>query len=72
MPPAPVLEDESANDRAERGADGTPYAVVNDGSRFVLVRAGADLRARDGQVVTFDRVRDGQWRARDPDIDRGR
>ena len=56
----------------ERGADGTPYAVVNDGSRFVLVRAGADLRARDGQVVTFDRVRDGQWRARDPDIDRGR
>jgi hypothetical protein len=45
---------------------------VNDGSRFVLVRAGADLRARDGQVVTFDRVRDGQWRARDPDIDRGR
>ena len=56
----------------ERGADGALYAVVTDGSRFVLVRAGADLRARDGQVVTFDRARDGRWRARDPDIDRGR
>jgi hypothetical protein len=57
---------------SERGADGTPYAVVTDGVRFVVVQAGADLRSRDGQAVTFDRARGAQWRARDPDIDRGR
>jgi hypothetical protein len=56
----------------ERGADGTPYAIVTDGVRFVVVQAGADLRSRDGQAVTFDRARGAQWRARDPDIDRGR
>jgi hypothetical protein len=57
---------------SERGADGTPYAIVTDGVRFVVVQAGADLRSRDGQAVTFDRARGAQWRARDPDIDRGR
>ena len=56
---------------SERGADGTSYAIVTDGERFVVVQAGADLRSRDGQAVTSDRARDTQWRARDPDIDRG-
>jgi len=57
---------------SERGADGTPYAVVSDGTRFVMVQATPDLRARDGQVVALQRGRDGRLRARDPDIDRGR
>jgi len=57
---------------SERGADGTPYAIVTDGVRFVVVQAGADLRSRDGQAVTFDRARCTQWLARGPDIDRGR
>ena len=57
---------------SERAADGTPYAIVTDGVRFVVVQAGADLRSRDGQAVTFDRARGAQWRARAPDIDRGR
>jgi hypothetical protein len=57
---------------SERGADGTPYAIVTDGVRFVVVQAGADLRSRGGQAVTFDRARGNEWRARDPDMDRGR
>ena len=57
---------------SERGADGTSYAVVSDGTRFVMVQATPDLRARDGQVVALQRERDGQWRARSPDLDRGR
>ena len=57
---------------SERGADGTPYAVVTDGVRFVVVQAGADLRSRDGQEVTFDRARGNEWRARERDVDRGR
>lgn len=57
---------------SERGADGTPYAVISDGTRFVMVQATPDLRARDGQVVALQRGRDGALRARDPDIDRGR
>jgi hypothetical protein len=57
---------------SERGADGTPYAVVSDGMRFVMVQATPDLRALDGQVVALQRDRDGQWRARGPDMDRGR
>jgi hypothetical protein len=56
----------------ERGADGTPYAVVSDGTRFVMVQATPDLRAREGQVIALQRDRDGQWRARSPDMDRGR
>ncbi len=52
---------------SERGADGTPYAVVTDGTRFVVVQAGRDLRSRDGQAVAFDRARDNQWHARGPD-----
>ena len=57
---------------AERGADGTPYAVVSDGARFVLVQAGADLQLRVGQAVAFDRARGPAWRVRDPERDRGR
>ena len=57
---------------SERGADGAPYAVVSDGSRFVMVPASADLRARDGQVALLKRGRDGKWQVRDPDLDRGR
>ena len=56
----------------DRGADGTPYAVVTDGARFALVQATADLRARDGQAVSLRRDRDGRLRAHDPDKDRGR
>ena len=56
----------------DRGADGTPYAVVTDGTRFALVQATPDLRARDGQAVSLRRDRDGRLRAHDPDKDRGR
>src|SRR5262249_11240463 len=57
---------------SQRGADGTPYAVVSDGKRCVMVQDSADLRARDGQVVSLRQGRDGKWRAHDPDLDRGR
>ncbi|MGH7435468.1 MAG: hypothetical protein ACRENE_07320, partial [Polyangiaceae bacterium] len=56
----------------DRGADGTPYAVISDGTRFVMVQATADLRARDGQAVALRRDRDGKVRAVEPDKDRGR
>jgi hypothetical protein len=57
---------------AERGADGTPYALVTDGTRFFVLTVTPDLRARDGQLVALKRDRDGKWHARDPDVDRGR
>jgi type IV secretory pathway VirD2 relaxase len=57
---------------AERGSDGTPYALVTDGTRFVVLTATPDLRARDGHLVALKRDRDGKWHARDLDIDRGR
>ena len=57
---------------SDRGADGTPYAVVTDGTRFVVVPADADLRARNGQAVALRRGRDGKLRAHDPDKDRER
>jgi type IV secretory pathway VirD2 relaxase len=57
---------------SDRGADGTSYAVITDGTRFVVVRADADLRARNGQAVALRRGHDGKLRAHDPDKDRER
>lgn len=54
----------------ERGADGAPYAAVTDGTRFVVMQASPDLRAREGQVVALKRGRDGRLWAREPDKDR--
>jgi type IV secretory pathway VirD2 relaxase len=56
----------------DRGADGTPYAVVSDGMRFVMVQASADLRTRDGRSVLLRTDRDGNVRAHDPDKDLSR
>jgi type IV secretory pathway VirD2 relaxase len=57
---------------SDRGADGSSYAVVTDGTRFIVVRADADLRARNGQAVVLQRGHDGKLHARDPDKDRDR
>jgi hypothetical protein len=56
----------------ECGADGTSYAVVADGRRFVMVQADRDLRAREGNVITLRRGRDGRLHAHDTDKDRDR
>jgi hypothetical protein len=56
----------------ERGADGTSYAVVSDGQRFVMVQADRDLRAREGNLIALRRGRDGRLHAHDVDKDRDR
>jgi hypothetical protein len=45
---------------ANASADGRPYVVVSDGSRFVVLRATAWLRAANGKTVTV--VRDAKGR----------
>ena len=50
-----------------------PYAVVSDGVRFVTVQADVRTFARaTARSLRSSGHRDGKWRARDPDIDRGR
>ena len=56
----------------DRGEGRVPYTVVTDGTRFVLTPASPELRTRAGRVVALVRDRDGNLRAHDPDIDRGR
>jgi hypothetical protein len=41
-------------------APGASYAVVSDGSRFVVVRATTQVRAAQGKSVTLSRDRDGR------------
>jgi hypothetical protein len=55
------------------GREGAPpYAVVSDGSRFVLVEAGPGVRAAQGRMVTFSRDEKGRMVVRgDRDRDRG-
>ena len=56
------------------GGDGTPpYAVVTDGSRFVVVRATPEIRAARDRKVSVSRDDKGLVVVRRaPDRDRGR
>ncbi len=46
--------------RVQSGPEGSPYRVVTDGERFVLVPDAREMRSRIGQLV--DVVRDGSGR----------
>jgi hypothetical protein len=56
--------------RLQAGHEGTPYAIVTDGARFVLVPASSEVRALAGKAVTV--VRDVQGRIAVRAIDRDR
>jgi hypothetical protein len=51
--------------RLEIGPEGSPFAVVSDGQRFVLVPATPELRKLAGTAVEVTRDADGIVRVRD-------
>jgi type IV secretory pathway VirD2 relaxase len=55
--------------RLQMGPEGAPYAVVSDGTRFVLVPATRELRASSGKDVEVSR--DAQGRLLVRGLDRG-
>ncbi len=59
-------------DISERGADGTPYAVVNDGVRVRVVPATPEMWRRNGKTAVASMDKSGTWRVRSPDQDRDR
>jgi hypothetical protein len=54
------------------GPEGAPYAVVTDGSRFVLLLASRELRALNEKVVSVSRDDRGRLRVGAPERDRDR
>jgi hypothetical protein len=59
--------------RVQPGAEGAPYVVVSDGTRFVLLMATGATRALRGQTVDVCRDAKGHFLGLRPrDLDRGR
>jgi hypothetical protein len=56
--------------RLEVGPEGSPFAVISDGSRFVLVGASPELRGLAGRAVEVRREHEGRLGVRA--LDRGR
>jgi hypothetical protein len=55
----------------DAGERGPAYAVVSDGSRFVVVRATPDIVAARDRKVSVSRDDKGRVVVRTPDKDRG-
>jgi hypothetical protein len=55
--------------RLHLGPEGAPYAVVSDGTRFVLLPAARELRALSGKDVAVSRDAHGRLLVRE--LDRG-
>jgi type IV secretory pathway VirD2 relaxase len=58
--------------RLQQGLEGSPYLVVTDGARFVLVPDSGEARAFVGKTVAISRDANGQLRLRAPDRGRER
>lgn len=58
--------------RLQAGPQGTPYAVVTDGARFVLVPASDQVRAFAGKTVVVARDAQGRFAVRAAERDRDR
>ena len=58
--------------RLQAGPEEAQYAVVTDGTRFVVVAASREVRALDGKTVVVSRDRQGRLAIRAPEKDRDR
>jgi type IV secretory pathway VirD2 relaxase len=56
----------------ERTPAGVSYAIISDGSRFVVTQASRELQSLDGKQVAVSRDARGQLQFTAPDRDRGR